>query len=492
VRPSVAVQSESRIQGHLAYHLTRDLRRQYAQRFRIVRSESGTEALKVLRELRLAEEEVAVLLADHRMPGMTGVEFLEQSLELYADAKRVLLTAYADTEAAIHAINAVGLDYYLLKPWSPTEQKLYAVLDDLIEEWLAGYKPPFEGVRLIGHRWSSRSYEIKDLLARNQIPFQWLDVDTSDEARELLAASQIAPSPDRMPVVATFLFESLSADQLRRLAELGTVLEFNDGETVFVEGQPAEFLWVLLSGEMDLERNVGGQRIAITTASRPGTYGGGLQGFTGTGPPIGYRATAKARQRTRFFRLPSSELARLVGEWSPLSKHFLDGYLQRLEGMEATVRERERLISLGRLAAGLAHEVNNPAAAALRDATDLRGGLQQLRDVVGWMAETGISADQLAHLVRLQRDAVAASQPAVRSAIDLANAEDAVGTWLDEHNVDNAWTIASTFTAAGLDEVWLDGVADTVEHTALGACLNWIAATLSSRHRAEPGVDEPD
>ena len=109
----------------------------------------------MLRELRLAEEEVAVLLADHRMPGMTGVEFLEQSLELYADAKRVLLTAYADTEAAIHAINAVGLDYYLLKPWSPTEQKLYAVLDDLIEEWLAGYKPPFEGVRLIGHRWSS-------------------------------------------------------------------------------------------------------------------------------------------------------------------------------------------------------------------------------------------------------------------------------------------------------------------------------------------------
>ena len=279
---------------------------------------------------------------------------------------------------------------------------------------------------------------------------------------------------------ATFLFESLSADQLRTLAELGTVLEFNDGETVFVEGQPAEFLWVLLSGEMDLERNVGGQRIAITTASRPGTYGGGLQGFTGTGPPIGYRATAKARQRTRFFRLPSSELARLLGEWSPVSKHFLDGYLQRLEGIEATVRERERLISLGRLAAGLAHEVNNPAAAALRDSTDLRGGLQQLRDVVGWLAETGISADQLAHLVRLQRDAVAAPRPAARSAIDLANVEDAVGTWLDEHNVDNAWSIASTFTAAGLDEAWLDSVADTIERTALGACLNWIAATLAS------------
>jgi thioredoxin reductase (NADPH) len=187
----------------VAQALARDLRQQYAQRFRIVRADSGPQALDILRELRLAEEEVALLLADHRMPGMTGVEFLEQSLELYPGAKRVLLTAYADIEAAIRAINIVGLDYYLLKPWSPPEQKLYPVLDDLIEDWIANYKPSFEGVRLIGHRWSARSHEIKDLLARNHIPYQWLDVETSENARELLAASQIIPSPDHLPVVVT-------------------------------------------------------------------------------------------------------------------------------------------------------------------------------------------------------------------------------------------------------------------------------------------------
>jgi thioredoxin reductase (NADPH) len=183
--------------------LTRDLRRQYAQRFRVVRADSGPQALDILRELRLAEEEAVLLLADHRMPGMTGVEFLERSLELYPIAKRVLLTAYADIDAAIRAINTVGLDYYLLKPWSPPEEKLYPVLDELIEDWLADYKPPFEGVRLIGHRWSARSHEIKDLLARNHVPFQWLDVETSEDARELLTASRITPTPDRLPIVVT-------------------------------------------------------------------------------------------------------------------------------------------------------------------------------------------------------------------------------------------------------------------------------------------------
>jgi thioredoxin reductase (NADPH) len=183
--------------------ITRDLRREYAQRFRVVRAESGHSALEILRELRLAEQEVAMLLADHRMPEMTGVEFLEQSLELFPNAKRVLLTAYADIDAAIRAINTVGLDYYLVKPWSPPEQKLYPVLDELIEDWLADYRPPFEGVRIIGHRWSARSHEIRDLLTRNHVPYQWLELESSDDARELLAASQIEPTPARLPVVLT-------------------------------------------------------------------------------------------------------------------------------------------------------------------------------------------------------------------------------------------------------------------------------------------------
>jgi len=140
--------------------LTRDLRRRYADRFRVVRAESGQQALEILREVRLAEDEAALILADHRMPGMTGVDFLEHSLQFYPTAKRVLLTAYADIDAALRAIDTVGLDYYLLKPWDPPEEKLYPVLDELIEDWLADYKLPFEEVRIIGHRWSARSHEI--------------------------------------------------------------------------------------------------------------------------------------------------------------------------------------------------------------------------------------------------------------------------------------------------------------------------------------------
>ena len=143
--------------------ITRTLRRRYAERFRVLRAESGAVALDTLRELKLGGDDVALLLADHRMPGMTGVEFLEQAIELFPETKRALLTAYADIDAAIHAINIVGLDYYLLKPWDPPEEKLFPVLDDLLESWLAHYEPPFEGVRVIGHRWSARSHDVKDL-----------------------------------------------------------------------------------------------------------------------------------------------------------------------------------------------------------------------------------------------------------------------------------------------------------------------------------------
>lgn len=279
---------------------------------------------------------------------------------------------------------------------------------------------------------------------------------------------------------ATFLFESLSPQQLRALADLGREVSFDTGETIFVEGQTAEFLWVLLGGEMELERNVGGQRIRIATVSRPGTYGGGLQAFSGSGAASGYRATAKAARPSRFFRLPSTELGRLLGEWSPVAKHFLDGYLQRLEGIEATVRERERLISLGRLAAGLAHEVNNPAAAAIRATADLRVAFQRLQDVSGWLASADLTAEHRRAILTVQREALAADSANTRSAIELANAEDEIGTWLDGHEVENAWTLASTFATLGLDTPWLDRVAQALGARELSPALNWIAATALS------------
>jgi thioredoxin reductase (NADPH) len=222
--------------------LARDLRRQYAQRFRIVRAESGQGALEILRELRLGDEEVAVLLADHRMPGMTGIEFLEQSRELYPEARRVLLTAYADTDVAIRAINKVHLHQYLLKPWSPPELQLYPVLDELTENWLEEYRPPFEGVRLIGHRWSARSHEVKDLLGRNRVPYVWLDVETSQDALQMLAASQIEPTAEHLPVVVTLSGKPLERPTNAELAaEIGlrTQAELPFYDLVVVGGGPA-------------------------------------------------------------------------------------------------------------------------------------------------------------------------------------------------------------------------------------------------------------
>lgn len=166
--------------------VARDLRREYGDRFRVLRAESGAIALEALQQLKLRNEPVALFLVDQRMPQMSGVEFLEQALQLFPDTKRALLTAYADTDAAIRAINTTQIDYYLMKPWDPPEERLYPVLDDLLDDWLVKFRPPFEGIRVIGNRWSPQSHQIKDFLARNQVPYQWLDIELSEEAQQLV------------------------------------------------------------------------------------------------------------------------------------------------------------------------------------------------------------------------------------------------------------------------------------------------------------------
>lgn len=163
-----------------------DLRRQYGANYRILRAGSGQAALDTCTQLQQRGDAVALFLSDQRMPGMTGVEFLEKAQEIYPEAKRALLTAYADTEAAIKAINTARINYYLTKPWDPPEEKLYPVLDDLLENWKEGYRPPFEGLRVIGPRWSLNDYQVRDFLSRNQIPYVWLDPERSDEAVQLL------------------------------------------------------------------------------------------------------------------------------------------------------------------------------------------------------------------------------------------------------------------------------------------------------------------
>ena len=165
--------------------VARDLRREYGNHFRVLRADSGAAALEVLKQLKLRNEPVALFLVDQRMPSMTGVEFLEQAME-FSKAKRALLTAYADTEAAIQAINRAKIDYYLMKPWDPPEENLYPMLNDLLDDWQASFRPPFEGVRIIDHRWSPQSHQIRDFLARNHIPYQWLDVEAEQEAQRLV------------------------------------------------------------------------------------------------------------------------------------------------------------------------------------------------------------------------------------------------------------------------------------------------------------------
>jgi thioredoxin reductase (NADPH) len=178
--------------------VARDLRRGFGERFRIMRAPSGPEALEILRQLRTRGDQVALLIADQRMPGMPGTEFLTQARELVPDAKRVLLTAYADTSAAIAAINEVALDYYLLKPWDPPEEQLFPVLEDLLTTWEAGAFLETGGVRLIGHRFSKASHDLRDFLARNGVPARWLDVERDGEARELLQV--IGVDETRLPV----------------------------------------------------------------------------------------------------------------------------------------------------------------------------------------------------------------------------------------------------------------------------------------------------
>jgi thioredoxin reductase (NADPH) len=218
----------------------RDLRRQYGDRYKVISADSGASALDGVKQLKLRNEPVALFLVDQRMPQMSGVEFLEEAIALYPDAKRALLTAYADTDAAIRAINSVRIDHYLMKPWDPPEERLYGVVDDLLDDWMASYHPVFEGVRVVGHRWSPRSSEIRDFLGRNFVPHQWLNVETDETAKQLLSTTGGGVSSLPMVVFSdgSFLGNPPIAEVARKLG-LRTKAEFPFYDLVVVGAGPA-------------------------------------------------------------------------------------------------------------------------------------------------------------------------------------------------------------------------------------------------------------
>jgi len=305
--------------------VARDLRRQYGEGYRIVRAESGQQALEALREIKLRGEQVAVLLADYRMPGMSGIEFLEQAMDLFPLARRILLTAYADTDAAIQAINVVDLDHYLLKPWDPPEEKLYPVVDGLLEAWTATDRQPPREIRVIGHRWSARSYEVRDSLARNLVPFRWYLAE-DPEAQRLLSAAGV--DDDRLPVVVTgdgtAMVEPSDAELAQHVG-LATTPSTDFYDLIVIGGGPAGLGAAVYGGSEGLRtvlverRATGGQ---AGTSSRIENYLGFPDGVSGE------QLTERARRQALKFEvelLTARDVVRLEQRGNAKVARFDDG-----------------------------------------------------------------------------------------------------------------------------------------------------------------------
>lgn len=279
----------------------RDLRKRYAERYRVLRADSGASALQALHGLKKRNEAVGLLLADQRMPEMNGVEFISKAIELYPEARRVLLTAYADTDAAIKAINQARIHHYLLKPWDPPEQQLYPVLDDLLEDWQATFRPAFDGVRVLGHRWSPRSHTVRDFLARQQVPYHWLDVETAANSGETRAAIEIVGGEAaKLPVVlfadGTFLSDPSTAEIAERLG-LRTRAETSFYDLLIVGGGPAGLAAAVYGASEGLktvmiEREAPGGQAGMS--SRIENYLGFPSGLSGA--DLARRAVAQAKR----------------------------------------------------------------------------------------------------------------------------------------------------------------------------------------------------
>ena len=281
--------------------IERDLRSKYGAEYRVIGSDSPEGALDLLKQLKVRNDSVALMLADQRMPRMDGVEFLQQGMKIFPKAKRALLTAYADMNAAISAINQANINYFFLKPWDPPTEHLYPQLDDLLDDWQATYRPTFEGIRVLGTRWSPRSYDLRDFLARNHVPYQWIDVEISandPDTKRLVEA--LGPEAADLPIVlfpdGTKLLESLPADVAKKVG-LRTRAQTDFYDLAIVGGGPAGLAAAVYGASEGLktvmiEREAPGGQAGMS--SRIENYLGFPQGLSGS--DLARRAVVQAQR----------------------------------------------------------------------------------------------------------------------------------------------------------------------------------------------------
>jgi len=274
---------------------------------------------------------------------------------------------------------------------------------------------------------------------------------------------------------AAVVTEGLTAEQLAQLTAAGHEVEITGGQELFVEGEPSDYLWILLSGRVELSRN----KNVLATMANPGQWAGGLRAWEGTGGTARYTATARCIEDGRMFRVPSEDLGRLVGEWLPFGKHLMLGVYQTVRTFEETARQRASLVALGTLSAGLAHEINNPAAASLRAVEALRETCEKMLLSLGKLGEATITPEQAVELARLRRDLI--DRP-IRDvgAMALMEREDAIGNWLERHGMDRPWSIAPVLAGAGADVEWLQELEQGVGTAALVPAVEWVATTVST------------
>ncbi|MFD8252858.1 ATP-binding protein [Streptomyces werraensis] len=293
-----------------------------------------------------------------------------------------------------------------------------------------------------------------------------------------MSAQRVECVPDE--IGSLFLFEKLTDDQLGRLCEAGRVERYEPG-TVYAEGDPATCFYVMVEGTVVLSRRVGGDDVEVTRTSQRGVYAGAMQAYLGDRVPQVYNNSLRVTEPTRFFVLPADTFADIMHDWFPMAVHLLEGLFFGAKSAQQAIGQRERLLALGSLSAGLTHELNNPAAAAVRATASLRERVGKMRRKLRVISEGAYDRETLAGLIEIQeRTAERVAKAPVLSPLEASDREDLLSDWLDDHGVTEGWRIAPTFVQAGLDTDWLEQVAAAVDEETLPSAVGWLNYTVET------------